>query len=152
MSFQDDEFMRRQRRADERGRVAARIAALEGELGLLLEYFERGIPYWFGTSPVDRIRAVLTDALPAAERDLMDMQRIARERGICAVESVAGTPWWMVVVMSAKKTEACPEGILYQASRAGAANGYTREQVLTLLKGGNTMKHVEAGPSGGEDG
>jgi len=37
----------------------ARIAQLGGELGLALEYFERGIPYWYGTSPADRIRDVL---------------------------------------------------------------------------------------------
>ena len=35
------------------------IRKLEGELGLMLEYFEKGIPYWYGTSPADRIRNIL---------------------------------------------------------------------------------------------
>jgi hypothetical protein len=38
-----------------------RIAKLEGELGLVLEYFNRGTPYWYGDSPADRIRSVLTE-------------------------------------------------------------------------------------------
>ena len=37
-----------------------RIKQLEGELGLMLEYWERGVPYWYGDSPADRIRSVLT--------------------------------------------------------------------------------------------
>jgi hypothetical protein len=37
----------------------ARIAELRGELGLLLDYFEKGVPWWYGTSPADRIRAAL---------------------------------------------------------------------------------------------
>ena len=52
--------------------LRTRIAELTGELGLMLEYFERGVPYWYGISPVDRIRAVLKkdEALAGAEAAL----------------------------------------------------------------------------------
>ena len=68
------------------------------------------------------------------ERDLADLGRLAREYGIAAVESVAGTPWWMVAVMRVAITEACPDGITYQASRVREGNGYTRAEALALLR------------------
>jgi len=37
----------------------------------MLEYFERGVPYWYGISPVDRIRAVLKEK--AMNRDISHM-------------------------------------------------------------------------------
>jgi len=42
--------------------LEAKVSRLRGELGLMLEYFERGTPYWYGTSPADRIRAVLKES------------------------------------------------------------------------------------------
>ena len=61
LHFEESHRWRQQAQVVDDGLCMAkeRIAELEGELGLLLEYFEQGVPYWHGTSPKDRIRAVL---------------------------------------------------------------------------------------------
>jgi len=73
---------------------------LRGELGLMLEYFERGTPYWYGTSPADRIRAVLDgktspvsariEELKAALRRIVGMaEKQAHSEHCCQILHVA---------------------------------------------------------------
>ena len=91
LHFEESHRWRQQAQVVDDGLCMAkeRIAELEGELGLLLEYFEQGVPYWHGTSPKDRIRAVLKATATGPERDLRDLERLAKQYGLPAqVESL----------------------------------------------------------------